>query len=419
MLLPRPEEGNLLGDLLMTGWSTMVGWMLAKMNVFHYWPWAYFTQFMPDQPMRIVEHIRSYKYHIRPHVSCMLSPQSSQKQTLWTLRHQPTPDLEASGSTSSNPYYPIFICWGHPGWLTDDLHLSPSKIRKKFTRSSAPPSARSWFHRSIPWAPGGARWRCAACAAGGFSMCKFMVHVWLVKCKVHSQLSIFHYYVWNMICKHKYGIHRFHPIPDLSGGVHLTSHQKWKKITWDNRKATKKATRSEWGMIIGRLPAWRLVDLCTKPTISMKEDPQLEAKFWCENQSCKVLIRCPLSLLGAQSLYVKDGERSQVAPDRKPQNVAQYPTVWSRFFLVRISPRFFPIIPSFLRFLLEIQEYPWISQKFPKKNHETQPSTAAFSIQGAAAISTALEVSQATRRLTVLRWMLRFRPFFLSDFEWL
>ena len=36
MLLLRPEEGNLLGDLLMTGWSTMVGWMLAKMNVFHY-----------------------------------------------------------------------------------------------------------------------------------------------------------------------------------------------------------------------------------------------------------------------------------------------------------------------------------------------------------------------------------------------
>lgn len=350
------------------------------------------------------------------HVCFLRKAARSKPSELWGISQRQTwKPLDQHLATHIIPYSYVGVIQDDWQMISIYLHLRSEKNSPEALHLQALEADSTAVFLGRQVALGGA----AQLAQLGDSLCKFMVHVWLVKCKVHSQLSIFHYYVWNMICKHKYGIHRFHPIPDLSGGVHLTSHQKWKKITWDNRKATKKATRSEWGMIIGRLPAWRLVDLCTKPTISMKEDPQLEAKFWCENQSCKVLIRCPLSLLGAQSLYVKDGERSQVAPDRKPQNVAQYPTVWSRFFLVRISPRFFPIIPSFLRFLLEIQEYPWISQKFPKKNHETQPSTAAFSIQGAAAISTALEVSQATRRLTVLRWMLRFRPFFLSDFEWL
>lgn len=179
-----------------------------------------------------------------------------------------------------------------------------------------------------------------------------------------ANISIYGVYIYILICQ---------------GGVHLTSHQKWKKITWDN-------TSGGWSSVDFLPGDWSIyAQNQHKPTISMKEDPQPEAKFWCENQSCEVLIRCPLSLLGAKisiPRMVKDHKCPPIVNRRMSHNILQYDLV---FFLSDFFRDFSQSSPVFSVFSLKyrnIHEYPKNSQrKIMKRSPAPRKPRFRFKVQ--------------------------------------
>ena len=97
-------------------------------------------------------------------------------------------------------------------------------------------------------------------------------------------------------------------------------------------------------MIIGRLPAWRLVDLCTKPTISMEEDPQLEPNHY-------------------MSRMVKDHKCPPIVNRRMSHNILQYDLVFSLSEFLRDFSQSSQVFSVFSWKYRNIHEYPKKSQR--------------------------------------------------------
>jgi hypothetical protein len=114
-------------------------------------------------------------------------------------------------------------------------------------------------------------------------------------------------------------------------------------------------------MIIGRLPAWRLVDLCTKPTISMEEDPQLEPNHY-------------------MSRMVKDHKCPPIVNRRMSHNILQYDLVFSLSEFLRDFSQSSQVFSVFSWKYRNIHEYPKKSQRKIMKRSPA-PQRFRFKVQ--------------------------------------